>query len=51
MRKFLYLAASAVILMGCSTKPGYQLTGKVSGADFNGKYVYMYEFGKRDAAR
>ena len=50
MRKFLYLAASAVILMGCSTKPGYQLTGKVSGADFNGKYVYMYEFGKRDAA-
>lgn len=50
MKKVLFLAVSAVILMSCSTKPGYQLTGKVAGADFNGKYVYMYEFGKRDAA-
>ena len=50
MKKFLFLAASAIALISCSTKPSYQLTGKVAGADFNGKYVYMYEFGVRDAA-
>ncbi|HML70348.1 MAG TPA: TlpA disulfide reductase family protein [Macellibacteroides fermentans] len=50
MKKFLFLAASAIALISCSTKPSYQLTGKVAGANFNGKYVYMYEFGVRDAA-
>lgn len=50
MKKYLSLAASALLLTACGEKPGYEITGTVANADLNGKYVYMYEFGANDAA-
>lgn len=49
MKKYLTLAASALLLVACSEKPGYEITGTVANADLNGKYVYMYEYGAKDA--
>ena len=48
MKKYLPLAASALLLAACSEKPGYEITGTVSNADLNGKYVYLYEYGNPD---
>lgn len=48
MKKYLSLAA-IMLLTACSEKPGYEITGTVSNADLNGKYVYLYEYGKQDA--
>ena len=48
MKKYLPLAASALLLAACSEKPGYEITGTVSNADLNGNYVYLYEYGKPD---
>lgn len=48
MKKYLSLAASALLLAACSEKPGYEITGTVSNADLNGKYVYLYEYGNPD---
>lgn len=50
MKKYLPLFASALLLAACSEKPGYEITGTVSNADLNGKYVYLYEYGVKDAA-
>lgn len=47
MKKYLPLAA-ILLLAACSEKPGYEITGTVSNADLNGKYVYLYEYGKPD---
>lgn len=49
MKKYLSFAASALLLMACSEKPGYEISGTVSNADLNGKYVYLYEYGIEDA--
>lgn len=49
MKKYLSLAASALLLVACSEKPGYEITGTVANVDLNGKYVYMYEFGANEA--
>ena len=49
MKKYLILAASTLLLAACSEKPGYEITGSVSNADLNGQYVYLYEYGVRDA--
>lgn len=43
MKKYLTLAASALMLAACSEKPSYEIAGTVS-ADANGKYVYLYNF-------
>ena len=48
MKKYLPLAASALLLAACSEKPGYEITGTVSNADLNGNYVYLYEYGNSD---
>ena len=48
MKKYLSLAASALLLAACSEKPGYEITGTVSNADLNGNYVYLYEYGNPD---
>ena len=48
MKKYLSFAASLLLLAACSEKPGYKITGTVSNADLNGKYVYLYEYGKPD---
>lgn len=50
MKKYLPLAAFALLLAACSEKPGYEITGTVSNADLNGKYVYLYEYGKPDVS-
>lgn len=50
MKKYLSLAASLLFLGACSEKPGYEITGTVSNAELNGKYVYLYEYGTQDAA-
>lgn len=49
MKKYLPLAAFALLLAACSEKPGYEITGTVSNADLNGNYVYLYEYGQPDA--
>lgn len=49
MKKYLSLAASAVLLVACSEKPGYEISGTVSNADLNGKYVYLYTYGEESA--
>ena len=49
MKKYLILAASTLLLAACSEKPGYEITGSVSNADLNGQYVYLYEYGVKDA--
>lgn len=50
MKKYLSFAVSALLLMACSEKPGYEITGIVPNADLNGKYVYLYEYGVQDTA-
>lgn len=50
MKKYLPIAASVLLLAACSEKPGYEIAGTVSNADLNGKYVYLYEYGAKDAA-
>ena len=37
-------------LQPVAKKPGYEITGTVSNSDLNGKYVYLYEYGVKDAA-
>ena len=44
MKKYLILAASALLLAACSEKPGYEINGTVANTDLNGKYVYLYEY-------
>ena len=50
MKKYLPLAAFGLLLAACSEKPGYEIAGTVSNADLNDKYVYLYEYGVKDAA-
>ena len=50
MKKYLTLAAAALLLVACSEKPSYEISGTVVNADLNGKYVYLYEYGVQDAA-
>lgn len=48
MKKLLCFALLAFLFSACG-EPGYKITGAVSDADLNGKYIYMYEFGVRNA--
>ena len=50
MKKYLTLAASTLLLVACSETPGYEISGTIADASMNGKYVYMSEYGKSDAA-
>ena len=50
MKKYLTLATAALLMAACSEKPGYTISGTVANADLNGKYVYLYEYGAKDAA-
>lgn len=49
MKKYFPLAACALMFAACSQKPGYEITGKVANADLNGKYVYLYTYGSKEA--
>ena len=51
MKKYLTLAASALLLAACSEKPGYEINGTVANTDLNGKYVYLYEYGRSEERR
>lgn len=48
MKKLVTLALCAGILSACGGK-GYEIEGTVSGADSDGKYVYLYEYGNAAA--
>ncbi len=48
MKKYLCLAASAALLMACSEKPGYRITGTVADSAADGKYVYLYAYPYND---
>lgn len=48
MKKFFYLAILTALFTACEQTPGYQLTGTVDGADLNGNYVYLYQYGNND---
>lgn len=39
-----------MLLIGCNEKPGYVIKGTVDREDLNGKYIYLYEYGIKDAA-
>ncbi len=45
MRKYLPLAAAALLLAACSEKPGYEITGTVTNPALDNNYVYLYEYG------
>lgn len=49
MKKNFIYAALGILLMACNEKPSYEISGTVSNADLNGKYVYLYEDGKPNA--
>lgn len=44
MKKYLPLAAFALVLAACSEKPGYEIAGTVANPDANGQYVYLYSY-------
>ncbi len=44
MKKYLTLAASALLLAACDGQPGYKINGTVAN-NLNGNYIYMYEYG------
>lgn len=50
MKKYLTLAASALMLVACTEKPGYEISGTISDSAMDGYYVYMCEYGHPEAA-
>ena len=50
MKKMLVLATSALMLVACSEKPGYEITGTVNNPALEGKCVYLYPYGDAEAA-
>ena len=50
MKKMLVLATSAMMLVACSEKPGYEITGTVNNPALEGKCVYLYPYGDAEAA-
>ena len=50
MKKMLVLATSAMMLVACSEKPGYEITGTVNNPALEGKFVYLYPYGDAEAA-
>lgn len=49
MKKNLCLFVSVALLAACSRTPGYKISGTVSNPELNGQYVYLYEYGVRNA--
>ena len=45
MKRYLPIAAAALLLVACNEKPGYEITGTVTNNDLNGNYVYLYAYG------
>ena len=50
MKKMLVLATSAMMLVACREKPGYEITGTVNNPALEGKCVYLYPYGDAEAA-
>lgn len=49
MKKLILFAGSAILLFGCSEKPGYQISGVVSDSTLDGQYVFLYPYGDKEA--
>lgn len=49
MKKMLFFAAYATLLIACNNKPGYEITGTVDRSNLNGMYIYLCEYGVEDA--
>lgn len=43
MKQCFSILAAGLFLAACSEKPGYEITGTVSNAEANGKYIYLYD--------
>ncbi|MDR1203349.1 MAG: AhpC/TSA family protein [Tannerellaceae bacterium] len=48
MKKGVFMALCAFLLIACGKQSGYVITGTVDNADLNGKTVYLYEYGIKD---
>ena len=49
MKKIIPFVLCAFFLIACDAKPGYVISGMVDRDDLNGKYIYFYEYGVKDA--
>ena len=47
MKKYLTLAASALLLAACSEKPGYEINGTVANTDLNRSEEHTSELQSR----
>ena len=50
MKKIVLFVVCAFALACSNEKSGYEIAGTVDRGDLNGKYIYLYEYGVRDAA-
>jgi hypothetical protein len=42
MKKIILFTCSVILLVACTQKPEYQISGSVAESSLNGKYVYLY---------
>jgi peroxiredoxin len=49
MKKFIFSAICVLLLISCNEQPGYVIKGTVDRNDLNGDYIYLYEYGVKDA--
>ncbi|MDH6304322.1 thiol-disulfide isomerase/thioredoxin [Parabacteroides sp. PF5-5] len=50
MTKLLSYLLIAVALVSCNGQSGYEITGTVANLDLNGKYIFMYPYGIKNAS-
>jgi thiol-disulfide isomerase/thioredoxin len=48
MKKVVFMALCAFLLVACGEQPGYVITGTTDNAGLDGKTVYLYEQGVKD---
>jgi thiol-disulfide isomerase/thioredoxin len=48
MKKVVFMALCAFLLIACGEQPGYVITGTTDNAGLNGETVYLYEYGVKD---
>ncbi|MDR0349045.1 MAG: AhpC/TSA family protein [Tannerella sp.] len=49
MKNFILFTICASFLFACNAKPGYVISGTVDRADLDGQYIYLCEYGVKDA--
>lgn len=50
MKKYIFSAICVLLFIACNEQPGYVINGTVDRDDLNGEYIYLYEYGVKDAA-